>query len=101
MSSVAIALARCSKELKLIKFYAVLNDLLALDIIEYDEFVENVRKTVQEKLLFLQEKLPQKGDSAFPSFIQVLHKHDHGKLADTLDQGESWTKSTKYLTHIK
>ena len=89
MRSVAIALASCSEELKFIEFDVVLNDLFLQKIIDHDEQFKYAKKPVKEILFFLQEKLPLKGDTAFPSFIQVLRNRGHVRLADSLDKGGS------------
>ncbi|CAG0891193.1 unnamed protein product [Darwinula stevensoni] len=82
---VANILAQYSDELQFINFEVILVDLRVKGIIKHHEYFGIVYKGTREKLLFLQEHLPHRGDDAFPTFLEILRHRNHAKLADTLD----------------
>ena len=87
MSLVADILARHIEDLQYIDIDTVLQDLRGKGIIKYGDYTEIASKTKKEKSLFLQQKLPQWGDNAFPALIEVLRQRNYARLANELEQG--------------
>ncbi|CAG0891533.1 unnamed protein product [Darwinula stevensoni] len=96
MNAAADILARHTEDLDFINEDAVLLDLRVQGIVQHHEYFDVLNKTKREKVLFLQKVLPMRGDNAFPTFIQVLHKNGHVILADCLNKEWERTRSERH-----
>ncbi|CAG0882797.1 unnamed protein product [Darwinula stevensoni] len=88
MNAAADIIACNRGDLLSINHDAVLIDLLKRGIVEYHEYYRVVEQTPKEKMSFLQEVLPMRGDNAFPAFIQALRENHYAVLANRLN--EEW-----------
>ncbi|CAG0904298.1 unnamed protein product, partial [Darwinula stevensoni] len=79
--TVADVIARYTVDLKYINHDGVIELLLTKKVIDLNEHVSIQKSPKTEKILFLQEKLPQKGDTAFQKFLESLEEKGHRKLA--------------------
>ena len=93
MSDVGTILARHSDKLLNIAFDDIFNDLRVEGIIQHHEYFEIVKKKEMEKSLFLQQRLLQRGDNAFPTFLKILRDRNFRDLASLLETGESCISS--------
>ncbi|CAG0893833.1 unnamed protein product [Darwinula stevensoni] len=87
MKAVADVIARNAEDLAFIQIDAILGDLRAACIIQYQEYLDVIEQSIQKKLLLLQEILPRRGDDAFPKFLECLRQRRHVLLADRMERG--------------
>ncbi|CAG0893834.1 unnamed protein product [Darwinula stevensoni] len=86
MRAVADVIARNAEDLVFIQMDAILGDLRAAGIIQYQEYLDVMEQSTQKKLLLLQETLPRRGDDAFPKFLECLRQRRHVVLADRMER---------------
>ncbi|CAG0894329.1 unnamed protein product [Darwinula stevensoni] len=80
--TVAQIIAEYYEDLNYIDHDAVLARLLKKQVITPVEHVEIIKTSQKmEKIIFIQEKLPQKGDTAFQKFLESLGETGQKKLA--------------------
>ncbi|CAG0903118.1 unnamed protein product, partial [Darwinula stevensoni] len=84
--TVARILAEHYDDLDFIDHDAVIACLLRKQVIDHVEHVEIQKKSQKDKILFIQEKLPQKGDTAFQKFLECLEEKGQRDLAGKFRQ---------------
>ena len=87
MSHAADAISRVAEDLESIDLDKVLEDLRNEGVFVYLEFYNVAKRTPREKILFLQEHMALKGDSAFPTLLEILRKRGYEQLVSKLSQG--------------
>ncbi|CAG0890335.1 unnamed protein product [Darwinula stevensoni] len=104
--TVAQVIAENIEGLIFIDHNAVIASLLRKQVIDHVENGEIMDKSPMEKIRFLQEKLPLKGDTAFQKFLESLKERNHLKLArkmrrecmDSSNGNQDTTVRQKYST---
>ena len=80
-------LAKYAEELESIDIDDIIDGLWKEGILKGFERQERKKESFREKLMYLQEILPQRGDKAFPAFLRCLRKWKED-LADRMEAGK-------------
>ena len=71
-----------------IKIDKILWELRIENFLENQEYHQIIKKDIPEKVTYLVEEIPRKGDGAFQTFLTLLEKYDHRALVKSLREGE-------------
>ncbi|CAG0899864.1 unnamed protein product [Darwinula stevensoni] len=84
--TVADIMAKYTERLKYLEHMKVIELLWNKKVIDHDEYV-SIQKPEMDRRLFLQEKLPKKGDTAFQKFLECLIEINQKILAKDMRRG--------------
>ncbi|CAG0899884.1 unnamed protein product [Darwinula stevensoni] len=96
--TVADIMAKYTERLKYLEHMKVIELLWNKKVIDHEEYVSIQKTENMDRRLFLQEKLPKKGDTAFQKFLECLNEINQKILAkemrrDCMDNQEEDTRS--------